>query len=154
MLIFALIHDEDDDHESNWERLGLSRDLESKGIEIIPKKLLDEQDTRNKRLAEILSGSRYVRDPSQLQQQLQGQQQQQQNPEFLLSGVQYVINHATGFSSIISATLGAWLHGRYGRKVRIKVADVEIEARTQKEVEDLLEKLMAIERASEHEKTS
>jgi hypothetical protein len=38
----------------------------------------------------------------------------------------------------LATILGAWLQARYGRKVRLKVADVEAEARNVEEVEQLL----------------
>jgi hypothetical protein len=40
----------------------------------------------------------------------------------------------------LGAVLGGWLQGRFGRKVRIKVGDVEAEARTLEEVETLLQR--------------
>lgn len=54
-------------------------------------------------------------------------------PEFLVT-----------LSQAIGPTLGvilvAWLQGRSGRKVRVKIGDVEAEARTVEEVESLLQK--------------
>jgi hypothetical protein len=40
---------------------------------------------------------------------------------------------------VIAAAAGAWLHARYGRKVRLKVGDIEAEAQTEKQVQRLLE---------------
>ncbi len=37
----------------------------------------------------------------------------------------------------LAAIAGAWVQARYGRKVRLKVGDVEAEARTAEEVEKL-----------------
>jgi hypothetical protein len=55
-------------------------------------------------------------------------------PEFLVT-----------LSQAIGPTLGvilvAWLQGRSGRKVRVKIGDVEAEARTVEEVEGLLQKI-------------
>jgi hypothetical protein len=42
-----------------------------------------------------------------------------------------------------TALVGAWLQARFGRKVRIKVGDVEVEAATLQEVEHLLEQAKA-----------
>jgi hypothetical protein len=39
---------------------------------------------------------------------------------------------------VLGATLAAWLKGKYGRKVRIKVGDLEAEASTADEVQTLL----------------
>jgi hypothetical protein len=38
----------------------------------------------------------------------------------------------------VGTVLGAWLHARYGRKVRLKIGDIEAEAQTAEEVERLL----------------
>lgn len=40
----------------------------------------------------------------------------------------------------LGVVLVAWLQGRAGRKVRIKIGDVEAEARTAEEVETLLQR--------------
>jgi len=40
--------------------------------------------------------------------------------------------------------LGAWLQGRYGRKLRVKFHDVEIEAQTPEQVETLVVRLEAL----------
>jgi hypothetical protein len=37
-----------------------------------------------------------------------------------------------------AAVCGAWVQARYGRKVRLKIGDVEAEGRTTKEIENLL----------------
>jgi hypothetical protein len=42
-------------------------------------------------------------------------------------------------AGVIAATLGAWLHARYGRKVRLKIGDIEAEAQSEKQVQRLLE---------------
>jgi hypothetical protein len=39
---------------------------------------------------------------------------------------------------VVGAVVGAWLHARYGRKVRLKIGDVEAEAQTVEQVEELL----------------
>jgi hypothetical protein len=41
----------------------------------------------------------------------------------------------------LGVVLGGWLQGRFGRKVRIKVGDVEAEARALEEVETLLQRV-------------
>jgi hypothetical protein len=38
----------------------------------------------------------------------------------------------------VGAALGAWLTARYGRKVRVKIGDIEVEAQSPKQVEELL----------------
>lgn len=39
---------------------------------------------------------------------------------------------------VIGTAVGAWISGRHGRKMRLKVGDIEVEARTIEEVEQLL----------------
>jgi hypothetical protein len=46
------------------------------------------------------------------------------------------------------AGIAGWLHGRSGRKVRIKVGELEVEAPTMKEVEELLALALEIQRGS------
>ncbi len=41
------------------------------------------------------------------------------------------------------AVLGAWLAARYGRKIRVKFDDIEIEAQTPEQLESLLSRLEA-----------
>lgn len=48
--------------------------------------------------------------------------------------------------------LGAWLHARYGRRVRVKVGDLEAEAQTPEEVEKLLSKAQEIQQRNEPKK--
>ncbi|MGF6988758.1 hypothetical protein F0160_36855 [Paraburkholderia sp. JPY303] len=55
----------------------------------------------------------------------------------LLSGT-FVIPLAQVAGPIVSAAAVAWFQGRAGRKMRLKVGDVEVEARTPEEVEQLL----------------
>jgi hypothetical protein len=43
----------------------------------------------------------------------------------------------------LAALCGAWVQARYGRKVRIKIGDVEAEARTIEEIEQLLKRAQA-----------
>jgi hypothetical protein len=54
---------------------------------------------------------------------------------------EYTIPLVTGVLTIVGTACGAWLQGRYGRKVRIKVGDVEAEARTLEEIDALLKRV-------------
>jgi hypothetical protein len=45
---------------------------------------------------------------------------------------------------VFGAALGAWLQGRYGRKIRVIFDDAEMEAQTPEEVESLLAGLEAL----------
>ena len=56
-------------------------------------------------------------------------------PEFILA-LQVLAPPAMG---VIGVAAGAWIQARYGRKVRLKVGDVEAEGRSVEEVEALLE---------------
>ena len=49
-----------------------------------------------------------------------------------------VMSFANASSSLVSVVIGAWLHARYGRKIRVKVGEIEVEAQTIKDVETLL----------------
>ncbi len=53
---------------------------------------------------------------------------------------------------LLATALGAWLHARYGRKVRIKVGEIEAEAQTPEELEKLLEKAQEIRERNEPKK--
>jgi hypothetical protein len=46
-------------------------------------------------------------------------------------------------AAALAALCGAWVQARYGRKVRIKIGDVEAEARTIEEIEQLLKRAQA-----------
>jgi hypothetical protein len=52
----------------------------------------------------------------------------------------------------VSGVIGAWLHARYGRKVRIKVGDIEVEAQSQKAAERLFAKAQEIQQANQPRK--
>ncbi len=45
---------------------------------------------------------------------------------------------------IVTAAVTGWFAGRAGRKARIKIGEVEAEARTPEEVEDLLKRAIAV----------
>jgi hypothetical protein len=57
------------------------------------------------------------------------------------------INIIPTLGPLLGAIVGAWLHGRYGRKVRLKILETEIEAEAQtvEEVEKLLERAVEIQ---------
>ncbi|WP_244851811.1 hypothetical protein [Caballeronia sp. SL2Y3] len=56
---------------------------------------------------------------------------------------------------VIGTAVGAWISGRSGRKVRLKVGDIEVEARTVEEVDQLLLRAHAVqdERSKSQNKT-
>ena len=65
---------------------------------------------------------------------------------------EYVIPLIQAVGPTFVAILVAWLQNRAGRKVRLKVGDVEAEARTAQEVERLLTKAMEMQRAKDEPK--
>jgi hypothetical protein len=62
--------------------------------------------------------------------------------QHLFSGVQVVLPS-------LGTLLGVWLQARFGRKVRIKVGDTEVEARTPEELEKLLTMVRDYKKADE-----
>jgi hypothetical protein len=54
-----------------------------------------------------------------------------------LSG-EFVLELTDKIGPPLIAGIAGWLHGRSGRKVRLKVADIEVEAPTMKEVKELV----------------
>jgi hypothetical protein len=50
----------------------------------------------------------------------------------------YMIDLAKAAGLMIGPIVGAWLQARYGRKARLKIGDIEAEARTPEEVEKLI----------------
>ncbi|WP_091715193.1 hypothetical protein [Methylobacterium phyllostachyos] len=65
---------------------------------------------------------------------------------------EYIIPLAQAVGPTLGVILVAWLQGRAGRKVRLKVGDVEAEARTADEVERLLNKAAEMQRAKDEPK--
>ena len=46
---------------------------------------------------------------------------------------------------VIGTAVGVWLHAKYGRRVRLKVGDIEAEAQTAEQVEKLLARALEIQ---------
>lgn len=63
-------------------------------------------------------------------------------PEFVIT-LQTVLQPAVIAS--ISGLCGAWLQAHYGRKVRLKIGDIEAEGRSEKEVAALLQRAAAFQ---------
>ena len=65
----------------------------------------------------------------------------------------YVGDFITKLAAIVGPAfgmgVGAWLHARYGRRVRLKVGDIEAEAQTLEEVEKLLTHALEIQRSNQ-----
>jgi hypothetical protein len=51
----------------------------------------------------------------------------------------FMIKFAATAGPALGTLIGAWLHARYGRKVRLKIGDIEAEAQSVEEVEKLLQ---------------
>jgi hypothetical protein len=58
---------------------------------------------------------------------------------------EFVLKLSAAVGPVLGTAIGAWLHARYGRKVRIKVGDIETEAQTMEEVERLLARALEIQ---------
>lgn len=52
----------------------------------------------------------------------------------------FLVTIAPGVIAALSAVLGAWLQARYGRKVRLRIGDIEAEGRNLEEVDALLKR--------------
>lgn len=53
---------------------------------------------------------------------------------------EFVLPLATIAGPIFAVAVGAWINGRAGRKLKLKVGDVELEANSPAEIDDLLRK--------------
>jgi len=58
---------------------------------------------------------------------------------------EFLITLTQGALPVVSGVVGAWIQARYGRKVRIKSGEIEVEAATVEEVEKLLETIKTLE---------
>jgi hypothetical protein len=56
---------------------------------------------------------------------------------------QFLITLGPPAIAAIAAVAGAWVQARFGRKVRLKFGDIEAEARTPGEIEELLNRVSA-----------
>jgi hypothetical protein len=66
--------------------------------------------------------------------------------------IEGLLKAATTLTVPLATAVGAWLHARYGRKARIKIGDIEVEAQTGKEVEQLLERAQDFKNRNEPKK--
>lgn len=62
---------------------------------------------------------------------------------------EYSIKLAAIVGPVLGTAIGAWLHARYGRKVRLKIGEVEAEAQTVEEVEKLLDRAQEIQQRNQ-----
>jgi Xaa-Pro aminopeptidase len=68
------------------------------------------------------------------------------DPVIALGDLHVVLAKAAPY---LGTALASWFAGRASRKVRLKVGDVEVEAHSMKEVDQLLEKVRAIKKDEE-----
>lgn len=59
---------------------------------------------------------------------------------------QFAIETIKVLGPVVTAAIGAWLQKRYGRKVRIKIGEIEAEAQSVEEVEQLLQQAADFQR--------
>jgi hypothetical protein len=69
-------------------------------------------------------------------------------PEFLL----YLGSLPPAVIVAAAGLCGAWVQGRYGRKVRLKIGDVEAEGRTPEEIQALLQQAADFQNAAHRKK--
>jgi hypothetical protein len=50
----------------------------------------------------------------------------------------FIIKFSATVGPALGTLMGAWLHARYGRKIRLKIGDIEAEAQSEEQVEKLL----------------
>jgi hypothetical protein len=72
--------------------------------------------------------------------------------KFMGAPPDFYVQLAAMVGPTVGTALGAWLHARYGRKIRVKIGDVEAEAQTVAEVARLLEKAQQIQQRNEPKK--
>ena len=61
----------------------------------------------------------------------------------------FTIKLAVVVGPALGTIIGAWLHARYGRKVRLKIGEIEAEAQTVEEVEKLLARAQEIQQRNQ-----
>jgi uncharacterized membrane protein YhiD involved in acid resistance len=52
---------------------------------------------------------------------------------------------------LVSAIIGAWLNSRYGRKAKVKIGEVEVEAQNVAEVRELMKLVEKYQKKTSHE---
>jgi hypothetical protein len=57
---------------------------------------------------------------------------------------EFALKFVKDYGPMISVALAAWITGRYGRKVKAKFRDIEVEAGSLKDVECLMDKLLEV----------
>jgi hypothetical protein len=70
-------------------------------------------------------------------------------PSPFIYGGRFVIKMIEAHGATVVAAVAAWLHGRSGRKVRLKVGEVEAQAQTVEEVEKLLKQAQEIQQRNQ-----
>lgn len=70
-----------------------------------------------------------------------------------LTDLQVLLAAAGTAATPLVTTIVAWLGGHYGRKVKVKAGDIEIEAGTAKEVLELMKQAQVLKQANEPKQT-
>lgn len=73
------------------------------------------------------------------------------NPAFVIpQGLpEGLVKFTATLGPMLGTAIGAWLHARYGRKVRLKIGEIEAEAQTVEEVETLLARAQEIQQRNQ-----
>jgi hypothetical protein len=68
---------------------------------------------------------------------------------------QYVISVAQIAGPVVGVAVGAWIQGRAGRKVRLKIGEIELEAYSQEDMDLLVDKALGLKaKLAEADKSS
>jgi hypothetical protein len=62
---------------------------------------------------------------------------------------EYSIRLAATVGPALATAVGVWLHARYGRKVRVKIGEIEAEAQTVEDVEKLLDRAQEMQQRNQ-----
>lgn len=60
---------------------------------------------------------------------------------------EFIVPLAQVIGPVLGGAAVAWLQGRAGRKLRLKIGDIEVEARTHEEIDQLLERAQTLQAA-------
>ncbi len=65
-----------------------------------------------------------------------------------------LLQAAATIGPIVGTAVGVWLQGKYGRKVRLKIGEIEAEAQTVEEVEKLIDRALELQERNQPRKVT